>query len=309
MHQQLLFKWQPSQQLKKKWCKDQSWCTAHTHTHSHARTNSQKCADKHNTLTRTYILTYTKVCRQAQSHKALSQIHTHTLFMFLIHCYLHVGEKKPVIASMADVAASGGYYMAMVRPSMLHTHTHTYTHMHTHIHYHTNTSIHTQAHLFAQLEIMQRAFFAASVALFFSSHKPVSMSLTWAGSCNLLYICVDAFDLSSKKPEVVDGAKVLKMFLFWCKSCLINITKCFMKFEAKWTTPVVWAEIQFKFWHWMFTYWATTLYPGPLFTSKHDRSTSFMIRNRVTCGKPDLVELGFPPFLAPLLQIFKGSGP
>jgi hypothetical protein len=25
-----------------------------------------------------------------------------------------------------------------------------------------------------------------------------------------------------------------------------------MKFEAKWTTPVIWAEIQFKFWHWMF---------------------------------------------------------
>ena len=38
----------------------------------------------------------------------------------------------------------------------------------------------------------------------------------------------------------------------------------FMKFEAKWTTPVVWAEIQFNFWRWTFTYWATTLYPGPL---------------------------------------------
>ena len=47
--------------------------------------------------------------------------------------------------------------------------------------------------------------------------------------------------------EVVDGAKVLKMFLFRCKSCLNNITRCFMKFEAKWTTPVVWAEIRFKF--------------------------------------------------------------
>ena len=65
-------------------------------------------------------------------------------------------------------------------------------------------------------------------------------------------------------PEVVDGAKVLKMSLFWGKSCLNNITRCFMKFEAKWTTPVVWAAIQFSFWHWMFTYWATTLYPGPL---------------------------------------------
>jgi len=39
--------------------------------------------------------------------------------------------------------------------------------------------------------------------------------------------------------EVVDGAKVLKMFLFRCKSCLNNIPRCFMKFKAKWTTPVV----------------------------------------------------------------------
>ena len=103
--------------------------------------------------------------------------------------------------------------------------------------------------------------------------------------------------------EVVDGAKVLKTFLSRCNFCL-NITRCFMKFAAKWTTPVVWAEIQFKFWHWMFTYWATTLYLGPLFTPKHDRSISFMIRNRLTCWKLDLVELGFPPFLAPLLLIF-----
>ena len=85
-----------------------------------------------------------------------------------------------------------------------------------------------------------------------------------------------------KMAEVVDEAKVLKMFLFWCKSCLNNITRCFMEFEAKRTTPVVWAEIELKFWHWMFTYWATTLYPGPLFTSKHDRSTYFMIRNQLT---------------------------
>jgi len=49
--------------------------------------------------------------------------------------------------------------------------------------------------------------------------------------------------------EGVDGAKVLKMFLLGCKSCLNNISRCFMKFEARWTTPVVWAEIQFKFWH------------------------------------------------------------
>ena len=108
---------------------------------------------------------------------------------------------------------------------------------------------------------------------------------------------------------MVDGAKVLKMFLFRCKLCLNIITRCFMKFEAKWTTPVVWAEIQFKFWHLMFTYRATTLYPGPLFTSKHDRSTHFMVRNRLTCWKPDLVKLGIPPFLAPLLLIFSKGGP
>jgi len=60
----------------------------------------------------------------------------------------------------------------------------------------------------------------------------------------------------------------------------------------------------------MFTYWAITLYPVPLFTSKHDRSTSFMIRNRLTCWKLDWVELGFPPFLAPFMLIFtKGIGP
>ena len=82
-----------------------------------------------------------------------------------------------------------------------------------------------------------------------------------------------------------------------------NITRCFMKYEAKWTTPVIWAEFLFKFWYWMFMYWATTLYPGPLFTSKHYMNTSFMMRNRLTCWKPDLVELGFPHFLAPLLLI------
>jgi len=43
-----------------------------------------------------------------------------------------------------------------------------------------------------------------------------------------------------KKEKEATKAKVLKMFL-QCKSCLNNITK----FEAKWTTPVVWADIQF----------------------------------------------------------------
>ena len=77
-----------------------------------------------------------------------------------------------------------------------------------------------------------------------------------------------------------------------CKSCLNNIARCFMKFEAKWTTPVVWAEIQFKFWHWMFTYWATTLYPGPLFISEHDKITSYD-QESFNMLKTDLVELGF----------------
>ena len=62
-----------------------------------------------------------------------------------------------------------------------------------------------------------------------------------------------------------------------------------------------------QIWHCMFTYWATTLYPGPLFTSKQNRSTSCMIRNRLKCWKPDLVELGFPPFLAPFCWFFKGK--
>ena len=42
----------------------------------------------------------------------------------------------------------------------------------------------------------------------------------------------------------------------------------------------------------------------PLVTSKHDRSNSSMIRNRLGCWKPDSVELGIPPFLAALLLIF-----
>jgi hypothetical protein len=69
-----------------------------------------------------------------------------------------------------------------------------------------------------------------------------------------LYHIYNAYTISvagipSIVPEVVDGAKVLKMSLFRCKSCLNNTTRCFMKFEAEWTTQVVWAEIQFKCWH------------------------------------------------------------
>ena len=41
------------------------------------------------------------------------------------------------------------------------------------------------------------------------------------------------------------------------------------------TDPPQWSG-QNIFWHWIFTSWATTLYPGSLFTSKHDRGTSFI---------------------------------
>jgi len=106
--------------------------------------------------------------------------------------------------------------------------------------------------------------------------------------------------------EGFDGAKVLEMFLFRCKSCLNNITRCFMKFEARWTTPVVWAEIQFKYWHWMFTYWATTLYPRPLFTSKQeyffcDQESFDMLKTRF--GE----NLDFHPFWHPFCWFFKGK--
>ena len=94
------------------------------------------------------------------------------------------------------------------------------------------------------------------------------------------------------------------MFLFRCKSCLNSITRCFMKFEAKRTPPVVWAESQFIFWHWIFMYWATTLYPGPLCTSKHDRSI-FMMRNCLTCWKLELVDLVFHTFWYSFCWIFR----
>ena len=46
-------------------------------------------------------------------------------------------------------------------------------------------------------------------------------------------------------------SKCPKMWLFWCKSCLHDKTRWLMKFKAKMTTPLVWTEIQFKFWHWV----------------------------------------------------------
>ena len=48
-------------------------------------------------------------------------------------------------------------------------------------------------------------------------------------------------------------SKCPKMWLFWCKSCLHDKTRWLMKFKAKMTTPLVWTEIQFKFWHWVST--------------------------------------------------------
>jgi hypothetical protein len=81
----------------------------------------------------------------------------------------------------------------------------------------------------------------------------------------------------------------------------------FTKFGAKRTPPVVWAEYQFVFWHWIFTYWATTLYPGPLFTSKHDKSTYFMMMNCLGCWKPDLVELDSTLFGTPSPDFFSGK--
>ena len=60
-------------------------------------------------------------------------------------------------------------------------------------------------------------------------------------------------------------------------------------------------RIQFKFWHWMFTYWAITLYQG-LFSPQNTWVLFFMMRNCLTCWKRDLVELGSPPFLTPFCQ-------
>ena len=47
---------------------------------------------------------------------------------------------------------------------------------------------------------------------------------------------------------------------------------------------------------------------GLFFTSKYDRRNSYMMTSRLKCWKPDLVEIGFPPFLAPLLQFLREMG-
>ena len=98
---------------------------------------------------------------------------------------------------------------------------------------------------------------------------------------------------------------------FWCKSCLINITRWSTKFGVNWTTPVVLAEIQFKFWHWV-----PTLQPGhhaPSRASFHPKTrqenflyhyaSAWLLKSRFGEG-------WFSTFLAPLLLTFsKGNGP
>ena len=76
--------------------------------------------------------------------------------------------------------------------------------------------------------------------------------------------------MSTKMPEGVNWANVLKCDFFDANhnSRLNDITRWFMKFGAKRTTPVVWTEIQFKFWHWVSTFQATTPQPEPLFIPK-----------------------------------------
>jgi hypothetical protein len=99
--------------------------------------------------------------------------------------------------------------------------------------------------------------------------------------------------------EGFNWANVLKCD-FLCKSCLIDITRWLMKFGAKRTTPVVWTEIQFKFWHWVSTLQATTPLPGrPIFIPKQDRRTSFMIPSNSGVWKVYLVKVDFPPFWHP----------
>jgi len=73
------------------------------------------------------------------------------------------------------------------------------------------------------------------------------------------------------------------MRLFWCKPCSNYITRWFTEFKAKWPSPMAWAESQFKFWHWDFTFWATA--PGASFHLKtrqeyflHDKESFGMLK-------------------------------
>ena len=74
---------------------------------------------------------------------------------------------------------------------------------------------------------------------------------------------------------------------------MFDITIWFMIFGAKRTTPVVWTEIQFKFWHWVPTLQATAAQPGPLFTPfSHFKSTLIWGLRR-----PPLVKFTYRSFI------------
>ena len=83
-----------------------------------------------------------------------------------------------------------------------------------------------------------------------------------------------------------------------------------MKFGAKRTTPVVWTDNQFKFWHGVSTLQATAPQPGPLdnyLKTKED----FLYDTKSSWGlKSRFGEGWFSTLLEPLLLIFsKGNGP
>ena len=59
-----------------------------------------------------------------------------------------------------------------------------------------------------------------------------------------------------------------------------------------------------QIWHWDRTLWATTPPPGLLFHPKHNRDTSFMMRNRLVCWNPESVKVDFPPFWHPFCWFF-----
>ena len=45
-----------------------------------------------------------------------------------------------------------------------------------------------------------------------------------------------------------------EMWLFWCRPCLVDITRWFTKFGVNRTTPVVWVGFPFRFCLWIFTF-------------------------------------------------------
>ena len=90
---------------------------------------------------------------------------------------------------------------------------------------------------------------------------------------------------------------------FLMQIMFVDITRWFMGFGAKRTTPVVWTEIQFKFWHWVSTLQATTPQPGPLFIPKQEEN--FLYDTKLSWGLKSIFGQGwFSTFLAPFLLIF-----